>query len=82
MVVFQCGLKMSTRCASSGAPRRCRPLSAVTCVLPGTTQHKLQKNLQLSATGAQLEGPQARPTCDPRPAAATAGPGEAFSFPG
>ena len=33
-VVLRCGLKLSTRCAGSGAPRRCRARSATACVLP------------------------------------------------
>ena len=35
-MVLQCDLKVFTGCAVSGAPRRCRPRSATTCVLPGS----------------------------------------------
>ena len=41
-------------------------------VLPGATQPDLLSNLQMAATCAGLGGAQARPSCEPKPAAATA----------
>ena len=49
--------------------------SAAACTLPGTTQHKLQSDLQMTATCARLADALERPNCKQRPAAACAWPG-------
>ena len=49
--------------------------SATAYVLSRATQHELQSDLQMAATFAGLGGAQGRPSCDPRLAAASAGPG-------
>ena len=46
-------------------------------VLPETTQHELQSNLQITATCTGLGGSQVKPNCDPKLAAANAKPGAA-----
>ena len=53
-------------------PRRCRPKSTSACVLPRTTQQKLQNDLQMAAICAGLRGAQVWPSYEPRSAAANA----------
>ena len=59
-------------------PRKCSPRSATTCVLPVAIQHKLQSYLQITATCAELEGVQERPSCESKPAAFSAGFGATY----
>ena len=57
-----------------GPPGRYRPKSDTTYVLSWINQQKLQSDLQMAATCAELGGVQERPSCEPRLAAASAGP--------
>ena len=50
-------------------------MSPTTCALPEATLHELQSNLQMAAICAGLGDAQERPSCEPRLAAASAGPG-------
>ena len=57
-----------------GFPSCCRSGSAITCVLPGATQHDLQSNLQMAATCAGLGVSQVKPSYESILVAAGAGP--------
>ena len=51
------------------------PASATANVLSRDTQLKLQNDLQMAATYAGFGGAQDRPSSEPMPVAASAGPG-------
>lgn len=59
-----------------GAFMKCRAKSASACVLPGITWHDLQRDLQMSATYAEIAVSEARPSYEPRPTAIIAKPGD------
>ena len=54
------------------------PRSATTSALPGTTQHKLQSDLEVAVTCAGFGDTQKRLTCKPKPAATRARPGATY----
>ena len=74
-VVLWHGLKLSTESASSEPPWRSRPSSATACALPGTTQHELQKDMQMAAACVGLGGVQERLNYVMSPTAVSALPG-------
>ena len=75
MVVLHCGCGFPLGVQALVPPERCRQRSATTCVLTGATWHKLQNDLQLTATCARFGGVQISPRCEPRLADVSAGPG-------
>ena len=65
-----------------GFPGWYKPSSAPTRVLPRATLHDLQSNLQMAPACVGLGGSQAKPSCEPRLADASARPGAISKRPG
>ena len=73
--MLQYGQRLSTGCVNPGSSWKIQAKVSPACVLPGATQHELQSDLQMAATCAGLGGAQVKPSCEPRPATASARPG-------
>ena len=74
-VVLQHGLELCTRCNGSGASQEVEAKVSHSCVLPGSSGHDLQSDLQVATTCAGLGGAQVKPSCEPRLIADSARPG-------